>query len=175
MKTKKRASNYHRGVSPIIAVVLLLLMTVAAGGAAYLWMTKLQSMMTESVTGQFLQSTRAQETKFCIESIWNDTAAIKFTLRNCGSYDVTASDFANTGYYIDNVKADGCSATGTGSFNVYDIRTVTCSTTSYGCCTDGGLSGGLCIGQYKGCPTRTVRATTVFGRADTVIYQYRPS
>lgn len=151
-----------RGVSPIIAVILLLLMTVAAAGAAYLWITKIQSMMTESVTGSFLQSTKAQETKFCIESVWNSTTQIIFTMRNCGSYDVTQSDFGQTGYYVDSVKTL-CTPDVTNSFNVYDIRTVTCPAGSYGTCS-----------PAAGCPTRLVKVTTVFGKADTVTYQYRP-
>ncbi len=142
-------------------------MTVAAAGAAYLWITKIQSMMTESVTGGFLQTTKAQETKFCIESVWNSTTQVVFTMRNCGSYDVTQSDFAQTGYYVDGIKQPngptGCTPDVATAFNVYDIRTVTCVAGSYGTCS-----------STEGCPTRTVKVTTVFGKADTVTYQYRP-
>lgn len=107
------------------------------------------------------QTTRAQGTRFCIESVWNSTTQIVFTMRNCGSYDVTQADFSQTGYYIDSVKT-ACIPDVSTSFNVYDIRTVTCPAASYGSCTTAG-----------GCPTRTVKITTVFGKADTVTYQYR--
>lgn len=158
----------RRGVSPIIAVILLLLMTVAAAGAAYLWMTKLQTMMTESVTGSFLQSSKAQGTRFCIDSIWDTGAtgtpanAISFTLRNCGDYDVTSAEFANTGIYIDNVKVT-CTIPGT-AFNSYDLVTVPCGASSY--------VSGAC--PTAGCPIRTIKVTTVFGTSDAVTYQ-RPS
>ncbi len=157
---KKTTTTRRRGVSPIIAVILLLLMTVAAAGAAYLWITKIQTMMTESVTGSFLQSSKAQGTRFCIDSVWNSTTAIMFTMRNCGEYDVTSDDFNKTGYYIDNVKM-ACSAAG-GAFNSYDLKEVSCPANSYGTCT----------GEV--CPIRAIKVTTVFGKADTVSYQYRP-
>ncbi len=171
---KKTKTTTRRGVSPIIAVILLLLMTVAAAGAAYLWMTKLQTMMTESVTGSFLQSSKAQGTRFCIDSVWDTGVsgtpqhAIAFTLRNCGDYDVTSADFANTGVYIDNVKVtytDG----GSGAFNSYDLRTMTGTANSY--CP--GTTTATCCPSGV-CPTKTVKVTTVFGTSDAVTYT-RPS
>lgn len=83
-----------------------------------------------------------------------------FTLRNCGRFDVTQSDFAQTGYYIDNVKTACTPDVGT-AFNVYDIRTVTCPAGSYGTCAAGK------------CPKRSVKVTTVSGKSDNVEYQYK--
>lgn len=152
-----------RGITPIIAVILLLLMTVAAAGAAYLWLTKIQGMMTESITGNIIGSQRAQGTKFCIDEPSNSTDRIVFTLRNCGSYDVTPAEFAATAYYIDTVKT-ACTPDVTTAFNSYDIRVITCPPGSYGTCT-----------PEKGCPRRTIKVTNVYGTADTVTYQYTPT
>jgi flagellin-like protein len=55
-----------KGITPVIATVLLLMMTVAASGAAYLWMTSLQSEIQKSVqqTAQGVTGTTDLEFQF---------------------------------------------------------------------------------------------------------------
>lgn len=152
-----------RGITPIIAIILLLLMTVAAAGAAYLWITKIQGMMTESITGGFLSGQKAENTKICIDTPWKDSTDLKFTIRNCGKYDISASDFAKTGYYIDNVNT-ACTAT-TGAFTMGELRTVTCAAVYSGVPTT--PTPGYVY------PVKAIKVTTVYNMADTVTYQHR--
>ncbi len=140
-------------------IIIALAISVAAAGAAYLWIIHVQSLMAENIAGSLSGTIEAQQTRFCIDSVWNSTTAMVFTLRNCGSYDVTQSDFAQTGYYVDGIKMT-CTPDVTSGFNVYDVRTVTCPAGSYGTCADGK------------CPKRTITVTAVSGKPDNVEYQY---
>ncbi len=93
----------RRGITPVVAVILLLLMTIAAAGAAYLWVTKLQQLITERATSQWLDVGKKTQTKFGIDSAWRKNTTLCFTVVNQGAYSISDKDFNKTYIYLNDV------------------------------------------------------------------------
>ncbi len=86
----------NKGVTPIIATVLLLMMTVAAAGAAYLWMTNLQSLIQSEVEGTATFITTQSALQFDVrfkKCLAYDNPGnpniIQVTLENTGTSDIS--------------------------------------------------------------------------------------
>jgi hypothetical protein len=105
---------------------------------------------------------QVKDFQFCIDRVWNESTALKFTLRNCGQWDASIEDFSVTKYSIDEVET-ACISDMRYTFNVYDVRTVSCPPGSYGMCT-----------ADAGCPTRNIKVVPKYGRGDNATYQYVP-
>jgi len=84
--SKKKSTR--RGITPIIAVILLLLMTVAAAGAAFLWITKFQGLVSQQMNKQLGSEQRCEGIKLSIDQVWLTSPNISFTLRNAGTYNL---------------------------------------------------------------------------------------
>ncbi len=96
----------------------------------------------------------------CIETAWNESTSLAFTLRNCGDAEITPENFTGTTYYIDDVKTVCTPDNINETFNTQEIRTIRCPTGSYGVCTE------------VGCPSKVIQVKTAYGRKDTAIYRY---
>ena len=92
----------RRGITPVIAIILLLLMTVAAAGAAFLWITKFQSMVGQQMNKQLSDQQRCQLIQMSVDDVWaNDPAdpqddadnMMIFTLRNAGSINLREDEW----------------------------------------------------------------------------------
>jgi len=91
-----------KGITPIIAIILLLLMAVAAAGAAYLWITLMQSTIT-SETQSGLESTISQMSRqLTVPSAWNQTKNIWLIIKNSGSEAFTQPQMNDITLYINN-------------------------------------------------------------------------
>lgn len=90
-----------RAITPIIATILLLLMAVAAAGAAYLWITLMQSTIAgESQSG--LETNIAQmQRQLVIPSVWNESKNVCFLIKNAGSEAYTAAQLKDSTVYIE--------------------------------------------------------------------------
>ena len=92
-----RKKSTRRGITPIIAVILLLLMTVAAAGAAFLWITKFQGLVSQQMNKQLGSEQRCEGIKLSIDQVWIEGGAspddVKFTLRNAGSINLKPVDW----------------------------------------------------------------------------------
>ncbi len=132
---------------------------IALFGIAYLLLFQLPGQMGK---GSLERGAEAQTATFCIENVWNESTAIKFTLTNCGTFGVTGDDFAKTSYYVDNMKTM-CTANLIAGFNVGDVRIITCPPDSYGACIAGK------------CPIRIIKVTPAYSErdlSDSITYQY---
>ena len=72
-----------KGISPIIATVLLLMMTVAAAGAAFVWMTSLQTQIQQQVENTAGSVTGASNLEF------------QFRYRKCNSTNTGENGFTH--------------------------------------------------------------------------------
>lgn len=129
------------------------------------------AMCIDSLTGQQSNSaptstpTETASSKnpaFTIEAVWNESTAIKFTLRvvRTFKYDtITAEEFAKTKVYIDGAET-ACIPDSAAALSVYDLRVMTCSPNSYGTCV-----GGVC-------PTITIKVVSSDSAFDSTTYQY---
>ncbi len=91
-----------RAITPVIATVLLLMMTVAAAGAAYFWITTIQSRIQGQIGTQASDSA-AQNKQIQIISVECGNASphtVNATIINTGSLDIEAGNTAVT--IIDN-------------------------------------------------------------------------
>jgi len=83
-----------KGITPIIAVVLSLMMTVAAAGAAYFWMTTIQSRIQSQIGSQVVGGATTQYgalkiiSTSCINSSPNDV--INITIQNTGTQSISS-------------------------------------------------------------------------------------
>lgn len=167
----------RRGITPVVAVILLLLMTIAAAGAAYLWITRLSTMITTGATEGFVESQRKQNTRYTLDTVWNESNTIFLVIRNSGSYELPATDFDKSSVYIDNrlytfgsntlTPARDCSYSATdlnalgGNFATDTVIRVWCNN-SYGAPT-GGIF-----------PKTAIRVQPPYGSPDIQTYQYSP-
>jgi len=94
VKMLKRKSR--KGITPVIAVILLLLMTVAAAGAAFLWITKFQGLVSAQMNNQLTNQQRCQGILLTIDNIWNDEYGISFVMRNAGSVNLKVAELNKT-------------------------------------------------------------------------------
>ncbi len=195
-RAHSRLSNGRRGITPIVAIILLLLMTIAAAGAAYVWITRLQSIITTGATEQFIQQQQKQNTRLSIETIWaenptnpswppNGTAPSQnilfFVIRNTGTYDIPTVDFDRTTIYVDGkLITFGSNQTGAGAATPY-----TCQYNTFDTQVNGGFPADAamkiqCNRTYPG-PTGTIYAKIAlkvqppYGSLDTQTYQYDPN
>ncbi len=84
-----------RGVTPVIATVLLLMMTVAAAGAAYFWMTGLQTRLQSEIGETASTVTSNVELQFDIRykkcnatetgGVYGNHSEIEMVLENTGT------------------------------------------------------------------------------------------
>ena len=176
-----------RAITPVVAVILLLLMTIAAAGAAYLWVTRLQQLITERATSQWMDVGKKAQTKFGIDSAWRDNTTVCFTLVNQGSYSVADEDFNKTFIYINDVPRawwDGSSEAGK-SFKGSETRIVcVCNTTDpgIGCTAErtgvGNVYHGIPNSYYQYdldtnglWPIATIKVTPPTGQGESYTYQ----
>jgi len=91
-----RKKSTRRGITPIIAVILLLLMTVAAAGAAFLWITKFQGLVSQQMNKEVGSEQRCEGIQLSIDQVWivgGDQSVIEFTLRNAGTYNLKEAEW----------------------------------------------------------------------------------
>jgi len=97
-----------KGVSAVIAIILILMIVVALAALAYTWFTGIFSSLT-SVTEEAVEtSTTAMSANFLIETAFNTSTTVHFTLRNTGTADI---DLSKLGAYVDDVYYDTTGAT----------------------------------------------------------------
>ena len=79
----------NKGITPVIAIVLLMMMTVAAAGAAYFWITGVQSTV-QSDTSDFVKDTLEKQ-DFEIQNVDCDATNGNATavIYNSGKTDIT--------------------------------------------------------------------------------------
>lgn len=174
-KMKSIGRKGRKGITPVVAVILLLLMTIAAAGAAYLWITKLQDIITQSATGDLSESLRKQNTRYTIDTVWNESDDIMIVIRNSGSYELPASDFDKTTIYIDNMLksfgpstlAKDCTYVSAdldalgGNFATDTVIKIACNNTY------GSPVGGIF-------PKTIIKTVPAYGSSDVFAYQYSP-
>ncbi|MEM5771936.1 MAG: archaellin/type IV pilin N-terminal domain-containing protein [Candidatus Aenigmatarchaeota archaeon] len=88
-----------KGISAIIAVVLILLITVALAASAYLFFSTTFSSITQTA-GSTISGTVSQfQASFQIESVYNTTTTVNFTIRNTGQTTLNTAG-ASMGVYL---------------------------------------------------------------------------
>ncbi len=91
-----------RGITPIIAIILLLLMAVAAAGAAYLWITMMQSTISTQTQSGLDANVAQMQKALDITSVWNETGGkVCMVLRNVGTSSYTSSQMSQLTFYVD--------------------------------------------------------------------------
>jgi flagellin-like protein len=93
-----------RAITPIIATILLLLMAVAAAGAAYLWITLMQSTIAGESQSGLEQNIAQMQRQLTIPSVWNESGyqgKICFLIKNAGSEAYTAPQLKDSTVYIE--------------------------------------------------------------------------
>jgi flagellin-like protein len=126
-----------RGITPIIAIILLLLMAVAAAGAAYLWITLMQSTIAGETQSGLEANIAQMQRQLTIPSVWNQTGNhICLIVKNSGTEAYTAAQLKDITVYIEN-RAYQWNASddivGTGDFAGGDtLATCVCNSTEGG-------------------------------------------
>ncbi|MFB6294762.1 MAG: archaellin/type IV pilin N-terminal domain-containing protein [Candidatus Nanohaloarchaea archaeon] len=92
----------HKGITPVVAMVLLLFMTVAAAGAAYAWTQGI-------IGGQQQDATQQLNTQLAVQDIQCDASnnELDYLLTNQGSTTVDASDVTVYKYSVSTGNLDG--------------------------------------------------------------------
>ncbi|MFH0962299.1 MAG: archaellin/type IV pilin N-terminal domain-containing protein [archaeon] len=174
MRTNRKG---RKGITPVVAVILLLLMTIAAAGAAYLWIVKLGDMLRSEGTNRLTDDLKRQNTRYTIDSIWNESSDIFIVVRNTGSYELPATDFDKTIVYFDSKPSSvgpttlataDCTYLGSeldalgGNFGIDTVMMLTCNSTY----------GSPVGGSY---PRLSVKVQPPYGSLDMTTYQYSPN
>jgi flagellin-like protein len=89
-----------RAITPIIATILLLLMAVAAAGAAYLWITLMQSTIAGESQSGLEQNIAQMKRQLTIPSAWNESKSVCFLIKNSGSDAYTPAQLKDSTVYI---------------------------------------------------------------------------
>jgi flagellin-like protein len=174
MTKNKVVKHGRKGIDAVVAVILLLLMTIAAAGAAYLWITRLSTMVQTTAQESFLEQQRKQGTRYSLDSIWNVTTDLVFTVRNTGSYDIPGADFDKSTMFINNIGFPFGPAGMAGKTCTYapaDLAAMGGSFTSDSAITV------TCVGGYpvscssSGCAKVVVKANPPYGFFDSMSYQ----
>lgn len=112
-----------------------------------------------AITSTPIETASSKNPALTIESLWNESTVLKFTVRLMWS-GMTIEEFAKTKFYIGGAET-ACSPDSAAALSAYDLRVIICPANSYGTCV-----GGVC-------PTRTIKVVSVDGTFDIATYQYR--
>lgn len=121
-----------RAITPIIATILLLLMAVAAAGAAYLWITLMQSTIAGESQSGLEQNIAQMQRQLTIPSVWNETGNhVCFIIKNSGTEAYTQAQMKDITVYVQNRAYDwNSSRIGTSDFITgKTVVTCVCNTT----------------------------------------------
>ena len=98
-------SDFMKGITPVIAIILLLMITISMVGFAFVWFSRISTTLGESAekaattqTGMFGKTIR-------IENIDEQAAATVISVRNTGTQTILSTE---TSVYIDNAKRTEC-------------------------------------------------------------------
>ncbi|MBI2971036.1 MAG: hypothetical protein HYY37_01305 [Candidatus Aenigmarchaeota archaeon] len=81
-----------KGITPVIAIILLLLITIAMVGFTFVWFTRIQTDITQSVSNQTSQQARATGTSAKIDVI--DQASGNVYIRNTGTQVILMNELS---------------------------------------------------------------------------------
>jgi flagellin-like protein len=115
----KSSDKMKKGITPVIAIILLLLITISMVGFAFVWFSRLQGSIQDSVTNKTDSQINAMGKTVVIDLASNSTGSI--AIRNSGTSTINAAEYK---LYVAGVdRTTSCSGP------IVPGATVVCSTT----------------------------------------------
>ncbi|HDR53098.1 MAG TPA: hypothetical protein ENN60_00265 [archaeon] len=154
-----------KGATPIIAVILLLLITIAAGGATYLWLSRIQDTLFTQTGEGLTASSKQIYGKIDIISAWNETTQICLLLRNLSEQQITYTekDLESLATLINNRPYD---------FDDSSLADVGQGETFVICICNASNCGSSYYAYSGSAGTVTVKVEPPFGDGDTYDFSY---